>query len=430
MSSLVSLLVERATAHPTKVALRHRRLGIWTPITWSEYAAEVLRCADGLRNLGVKAGDRVGVLMENDPTLLYSFLGAQALGAVAVGIRPDTSPNYIGSVIVSQAITSIVVGNQEQFDKVVTLRADNVVPNLRTMVIVNTRGIRNYENTNRNTDDGIHTWLRFPALRSSSLSDLGELARGLNATDTGAVVMALDGSGTALSHQALADAASKASGAFGLKSVDETMAIGSLVEPNAMSLGLLAPLASSIVVNIGQDSALVLRELPEVRPTVLVAPSALLEGIKGDVDVRASKTKGLKKLAYQATYRRGASRAATRKPRAHNKPVLLVVSALIALIAVVVSNRMPQSAGVMRWIVPLGIGLVFALGVVLLGFSADRPVRNRYGLGGLRLLAVETKGLTEATADWMWRFGVPLSDPPHVLSLQSSPNVRTVEGVS
>ena len=66
-STLPALLLQRAGAHPTTIALRKQDLGIWKQYTWADYAERAAVVGLGLRALGVEAGDRVAVHSLNRP---------------------------------------------------------------------------------------------------------------------------------------------------------------------------------------------------------------------------------------------------------------------------------------------------------------------------------------------------------------------------
>ncbi len=53
-------------------------------ISFSELNKSVNRVANGLRNLGVREGDRVAIMLPNIPEFVYTFYACQKLGAVAV----------------------------------------------------------------------------------------------------------------------------------------------------------------------------------------------------------------------------------------------------------------------------------------------------------------------------------------------------------
>ena len=48
-----------------RVALRHKKHGLYHDIRWSELHDDVVACAATLISNGVQAGDRVGILAEN-----------------------------------------------------------------------------------------------------------------------------------------------------------------------------------------------------------------------------------------------------------------------------------------------------------------------------------------------------------------------------
>ena len=82
--TLVDLIDDAVAAHRGKVALeffgretRYRDLG-----------DEIDRAAEGLRKLGVTAGDRVAILLPNSPQHVVAFYAALRLGAVVVEHNP------------------------------------------------------------------------------------------------------------------------------------------------------------------------------------------------------------------------------------------------------------------------------------------------------------------------------------------------------
>ncbi|MDI3258322.1 MAG: long-chain-acyl-CoA synthetase [Sinobacteraceae bacterium] len=77
--SIGRLLERQARRHPGRIALRFEDRQ-WT---YAQFNAWANRCAALFRSQGVKAGDAVGILMENRPEVLACVAGAVKLGAVA-----------------------------------------------------------------------------------------------------------------------------------------------------------------------------------------------------------------------------------------------------------------------------------------------------------------------------------------------------------
>jgi long-chain acyl-CoA synthetase len=87
----------------------------WGTITWAEAADQVLRVAAGLAGLGIKPGDRVGIVSENRPQWLIADHAIMAAGAISVpAYTTNTEEDHhhiladsgAGAVIVSTAALS------------------------------------------------------------------------------------------------------------------------------------------------------------------------------------------------------------------------------------------------------------------------------------------------------------------------------------
>src|SRR5438094_3418701 len=60
--------------------------------TYRSISDDAWRFANGLRRLGVKAGDRVALVLPNTPQFVIAFYGALRAGAVAVPCNPLYTP--------------------------------------------------------------------------------------------------------------------------------------------------------------------------------------------------------------------------------------------------------------------------------------------------------------------------------------------------
>jgi long-chain acyl-CoA synthetase len=83
-SNLVALFLARADEFGDKPFLWAKREGAWRPLSWAEAARRVCLIAEGLRALGLAAGDRVLLVSENRPEWCLADLGIMAAGCVTV----------------------------------------------------------------------------------------------------------------------------------------------------------------------------------------------------------------------------------------------------------------------------------------------------------------------------------------------------------
>ncbi len=142
-TTLVTRVRDRAQATPNAVAMREKRLGIWREITWAHYWELILDVGHALIALGVEPGDRVAVQSENRPEWLYLDLATVAVGGITVGLYATNPTSEVAYLLSHSGSVVHLAEDQEQVDKV--LEAGDAVPELRTIVYVEPRGLTRYE---------------------------------------------------------------------------------------------------------------------------------------------------------------------------------------------------------------------------------------------------------------------------------------------
>ena len=141
--SLPALLLRNAERHAARPAFREKRSGIWRSWTWAETRDEVVALALGLQALGVGPDTRLALLGRNNPRLYWSILAAQMLGAVPVPLHPDSTPAEAEALLWASGAGFAIAEDQEQVDKLLAMRAR--LPDLRQIVFVSARGLRDYD---------------------------------------------------------------------------------------------------------------------------------------------------------------------------------------------------------------------------------------------------------------------------------------------
>lgn len=124
----ITQLARHALMQPDKPALRF--LGRTT--TWAELDARVSALADALARRGVRAGDRVMILMLNRTEFIESFLAANMLGAIAVPVNFRLTPPEI-AFLVSDCDARVVI--TEPVLAPVATGVRDLAPALETVVV-------------------------------------------------------------------------------------------------------------------------------------------------------------------------------------------------------------------------------------------------------------------------------------------------------
>lgn len=143
IETLPQLLVYQAGRFGNGVLHRKKDFGIWQRYTWNDVVEQVKTFAMGLVSLGVKRGQTVAIVGENEPELFWSEYAAQSIGAKVVCLYPDLTAPQMEYMIVHSEAVIIVCEDQEQVDKVLEL--EEKIPVVHTIVYWDERGMWKYD---------------------------------------------------------------------------------------------------------------------------------------------------------------------------------------------------------------------------------------------------------------------------------------------
>ena len=116
-------LFRNAEDWPDAVGLKRRTHGIWMPVTWRGFAAEVCGIAAGLMTAGVQPGDRVALMSRTryEWTVLdYAILTA---GGVVVPIYPTSSLEQVEWILRDSGAVAVVVETDDHAKLIAEARA-------------------------------------------------------------------------------------------------------------------------------------------------------------------------------------------------------------------------------------------------------------------------------------------------------------------
>ncbi len=136
---------------PDAVAMRDKDFGVWQERTWSMAWDEIVIAAHALLSLGVTKGEVVSIHSEDRPEWVVLDLAAVAIRAVSTGLYPTNPAAEVGYLLNDSGAKVHFAEDQEQVDKVVDAGADDF-PNVRTIIYVEPRGLRTYD------DDRLLFW--------------------------------------------------------------------------------------------------------------------------------------------------------------------------------------------------------------------------------------------------------------------------------
>src|SRR5262249_41960771 len=131
-----------AAAMAARPAMREKDLGIWQPYSWHRYWEEARDFSLGLAASGFAAGDKLAVIGENRPRLYFAQLSAMCVGGTAVPAYQDAIASELAFVLNHAEVSVVVAEDQEQVDKVLSLR--DQLPHLKLLIFDDPRGLDDY----------------------------------------------------------------------------------------------------------------------------------------------------------------------------------------------------------------------------------------------------------------------------------------------
>ena len=139
MNTLPLLFEHIATAYPDHTAqLFKDHDGAFQRRRWQDLYVEVATFAAGLYDLGVRRGDRVGLISENRAEWFVSDLAIMTLGAADVPRGNDATPQELAFILGFSEVGVTVAETRAQLEKIAAVRSD--IPTLRTVILLSDDG--------------------------------------------------------------------------------------------------------------------------------------------------------------------------------------------------------------------------------------------------------------------------------------------------
>ncbi|MEE2830502.1 MAG: AMP-binding protein [Myxococcota bacterium] len=140
-SSVGALLAQAVDRWGARIALRRRREPLrWSVLSWTELGSMVASIAAGLSELGVNAGDCVGVLSSTRVEWTLVDYGVLSIGAVTVPIYHSNTAGQVAHVLRDSGARVVVVEDSVQLDKV--LAKWDELPDLEHVVLIEVMDLR------------------------------------------------------------------------------------------------------------------------------------------------------------------------------------------------------------------------------------------------------------------------------------------------
>jgi len=343
--TLPQLLHRNAQQMPARAAMREKDRGIWQPYSWTQYWEETHDFALALAAAGFTAGDKLAVIGENRPRLYFAQMAAMTLGGVAVPAYQDAIASELAFVLDHAEVSVIVAEDQEQVDKVLSVKER--LPHLKLVVYDDPRGLGDYD------EPMLKSFVAMQAEgRDFGTAHPGYVASIVDAGSPGDLCLFSYTSGTTsrpkgvmLTHANLLNAAAALAKADDVRSSDDHIAYLPMAWIGNSLLSMALHLWVGFTTNFPEKPETLLRDVRELGPTIALAPPRYWENTLTAVLVRASDASPIKRRLF-SLFRNIAERAEMRRSAGEAVPVHLRLG--VAIGEVVIYGPLRDQLGLRR----------------------------------------------------------------------------------
>ena len=126
-----------------RTAMCMKKFGIWQRYNWKECYDTIKYFSLGMKKLGLKRGDVVCIIGDNEPEWFWGEFATQAAGGIATGIFVDSIPSEVKYIAEHSGAKFAVVNDQEQADKFLEIKKE--LPLLKKVIYWDPKGLKNYD---------------------------------------------------------------------------------------------------------------------------------------------------------------------------------------------------------------------------------------------------------------------------------------------
>jgi long-chain acyl-CoA synthetase len=304
--TLLGLIVKNADEMPDEIAVREKRYGVWSPMTWGQFAREVQRFALGLEALGFQEGDVMAIIGDNKPEWIIAEFGCMAAGGVPTGVYPDSLAEEMEYLITFSEARFLVVRDQEQVDKILSLW-DRIQKGIEAVIVWDSRGMSHYH-------DEYPFLRRFEKVLEAGTREEGgrkdflrEKAAGL---DPKKVAMMLTTSGTTakpklsmLSHENLIFASASYGQVVKMAKGDELLSAAPLSWIGEQAYNVVRFLTLGAYYNFPEEPETLRRDLLELQPYYFGGTPAVWELLISTIQAAMDNADFVKQYCYHLAVR-------------------------------------------------------------------------------------------------------------------------------
>jgi len=308
--TLAKLFRQRCQELGGKIAHREKDYGIWLSYSWADFHEHARLLGLGLVSLGLKRGEVVSILSEDNKEWIYADLGVQCVGGVSSGIYTTDSAAQLKYLVNDSDSRFLFVENDEQLDKFLSVRHE--MPGLSRVIVFDRDGLHDFCDEQVIFLDDLYALGRAFLKENPNRFD-EEIAK--SKPEETAILVYTSGTtgppkGAMISHKNVMASVIGAALTLPVGPDDEQVCFLPLCHILERLLTVFLPIGMKSTVNFAESPETVFDNVREVSPHVFTAVPRVWEKIYSRVTIMASEATPFGRWAFGRAVKAGLKRVA------------------------------------------------------------------------------------------------------------------------
>lgn len=307
--TLVKLFRQRCEKLGERVAHREKDYGIWLSYSWTDFYEHARLIGLGLVSLGLKRGEVVSILSEDNKEWIYTDLAVQSVGGIASGVYTTDSASQLKYLVNDSDSRFLFIENDEQLDKYLGVKDE--MPGLAKVIVFDRDGLHDFEDDKVIFLDDLYRLGR-EHLKNNPNRFEEEIAKS-KGSDTALLVYTSGTTGppkgAMISHENIIASLGCGVGTIPVNATDEQVCFLPLCHILERLISVFTPIGMRSTVNFAESPETVFDNVREVAPHVFTAVPRVWEKIYSRISIMASEATPLGRWAYNKAVAAGHARA-------------------------------------------------------------------------------------------------------------------------
>ncbi len=275
-----------------------KRRGIWHRYSWTDYYNRVKYFSLGLVSLGLRKGDVVCIIGDNEPEWFWGEFAAQAAGGIATGSFVDSVPSELKYIANHSGARYALVNDQEQTDKF--LEICDELPSLQKIIYWDPKGLGNYDDPRLLSFD---TVMKMGAAFEKAGPGLFEQNISAGSPDDTAFIYYTSGTtglpkGALLTHRALVNTARGFVSVYPLDGSDDLVSNFPAAWVGDSYFATIPHLLTGARLNFAEEPDTIAEDTREVGPDFAIYGPRQWESLVSEIQVKITDAHPLKRFFY------------------------------------------------------------------------------------------------------------------------------------